>query len=189
MAVGGLPCDSLLPLRGWSGFAITRAMSDAMTRFGVGPRFTVLTVCLLIVTTGLRLIWPTVFRIDLVPYPVLVILAAILIAIGLPFYVLAVVAVMRAFDGGKLCTTGVYRCCRHPVYASWVVFLVPAIGLLADSWIGLSVPIVMYILLRWLVREEDAYLDRMFGEDYRRYRRQVPTVLPMGWLRPTVKDP
>jgi protein-S-isoprenylcysteine O-methyltransferase Ste14 len=91
-----------------------------MTRLGVGARFTVLTVCLLFVLTGVRPIRPAVFRVESVSYHVLVVLAPVLIAIGVPFYVSGVLAVMKAFNEGRLCTTGVFGCCRHPGYASWV---------------------------------------------------------------------
>lgn len=158
-------------------------MSDAMTRFGVGPEFSLLSAGCLIVATGLRLAWPDLFRIDFVPYKLLVTIGVVLIAIGLPFYIMAVMTVMKAFDAGRLCTHSVFRCCRHPVYASWVVFLVPGIVLLMNSWVGLIVPVVMYVLLRLLVRREEAYLEQRFGDEYRAYRDRVPAVAPLGWLR------
>ena len=40
----------------------------------------------------------------------------------------------------------------------------------------------MYIALRWLVRDEEAWLEQTFGEAYRAYRRRVPAVMPTGWL-------
>jgi protein-S-isoprenylcysteine O-methyltransferase Ste14 len=34
-----------------------------------------------------------------------------------------------------------------------------------------------------LVKEEDQYLEKTFGEEYLAYRKKVPAVLPIGWLR------
>ena len=90
---------------------------------------------------------------------------------------------MRAFKAGHLVTDGVYGMCRHPIYASWVIFFVPGIVLLINTSIGFSVPVVMYFILRSLVKEEDQYLEKTFGEEYLAYRKKVPAVLPIGWLR------
>jgi hypothetical protein len=58
-------------------------------------------------------------------------------------------------------------------------FNVPGMVLLADSWVGLLVPIPMYVLLRLLVLDEEAWLERTFGEEYHAYRARVPAVLPV----------
>ena len=109
----------------------------------------------------------------------------VLIFLGIPFYLLALVPVMRAFKTGRLLTSGVYGMCRHPVYAVWLVFFVPGIALLVNSWAVLSAPFVMYFLLRTLVNKEDIYLEETFGQEYVTYKRKVPAILPYGWLRMT----
>lgn len=155
-----------------------------MTVWGVGPRFTVLSVGYGAVCLAASFLFPDVFRIDFIPAWVLMLLGALLIAAGLPFFIVSVVAVHRAYGAGRLLTGGVYGLCRHPLYAAWVVFLVPGMVLIARTWLGLSVPIFMYVLLRILVREEEAYLESRFGEEYRTYRARVPAVLPLPyWSR------
>lgn len=91
---------------------------------------------------------------------------------------------MRAYNADALVTNGIFRCCRHPLYASWVVFIVPGIVLLANSWIGLTTPVVMYFLLRSLVKAEERYLESVFGSDYLDYKSVVPCILPYGWMVP-----
>jgi protein-S-isoprenylcysteine O-methyltransferase Ste14 len=93
---------------------------------------------------------------------------------------------MRAYNAGELITGGVYRCCRHPVYSSWVVFIVPGIALLVGSWIGLTTPIFMYFILRVLVKIEEAYLENLFGSKYLEYKKKVPCILPIGWIKSIV---
>ena len=82
----------------------------------------------------------------------------------------------------ELVTDGIYRCCRHPLYASWVVFIVPGIVFLVNSWIGLTIPIFMYFVLRILVRKEEIYLASVFGSEYSDYKKRVPCILPYGML-------
>jgi protein-S-isoprenylcysteine O-methyltransferase Ste14 len=82
---------------------------------------------------------------------------------------------MRAYNANELVTKGVFKCCRHPVYASWVVFIVPGITLLMKNWLGMSAPIFMYSILRLLVKKEEIYLENVFGSQYREYNlRSAP---------------
>ncbi|MGO9146064.1 MAG: methyltransferase family protein [Desulfomonilia bacterium] len=158
-------------------------MTNEMTKWGVGPKFSlysaVYCVFILVLTAQLN----PFFRMTFVPYPLLASIGIILILTGIPFYILSLVTVMRAFKAGRLVTGGVYGMCRHPVYAAWVIFFVPGIVFLINSWIGFSAPVVMYLILRTLVKEEDGYLERTFGAEYLAYKGRVPAVLPIGWLR------
>ena len=161
------------------------ANSEAgMTVWGVGPQFTVWSVGYGAVCLAVSFWFPDIFLIDFVPAWVLVLLGTLLIAVGVPFFFVSAAAVHRAYHAGRLLTGGVYALCRHPLYASWVVFMVPGFMLITRTWLGLSVPVFMYVLLRILVREEDAFLESRFGEEYRQYRARVPGVLPLPqWSR------
>ena len=133
-----------------------------MSRWGIGPVFAALSIIYgLMALLVIRYFHP-LFQISLIPYSYLAILGVILILIGVPFWIIAVRTVMRAYNAGELITGGVYRCCRHPVYSSWVVFILPGIALLVGSWIGLTTPIFMYFILRVLVKKEEVYL-RLFN--------------------------
>ncbi len=60
----------------------------------------------------------------------------------------------------------------------------PGLGLLLNNWVGLAVPVAMYLTLKWLVKEEEKDLEERFGDGYRSYRQRVPAILPYGRLRP-----
>jgi protein-S-isoprenylcysteine O-methyltransferase Ste14 len=165
---------------------VKESTNDAgdMTVWGVGPRFTVLSVGYGAVCLAVSFWLPDIFLIDTVPVWLLVLLGSLLIAVGIPFFFVSAAAVHRAYHAGRLLTGGVYRLCRHPLYASWVVFIVPGVVLITRTWLGLSVPVFMYVLLRILVRKEEAYLESRFGEEYRAYRARVPAVFPLpNWGR------
>ena len=124
---------------------------------------------------------PKLFSMDFFPYSVLVTIGSILMFIGLPFYTVSLSRAYRAFDSGVLMTNGVYAVCRHPVYASWIVFLVPGMALLSNYWIGLTAPVFMYIVARVLVKKEESYLEERFGDKYIRYKNKVPAFIPRPW--------
>ncbi len=134
-----------------------------MSRWGIGPVFAALSISYGLMTLLVIRYFHPLFQINLIPYTYLAVLGVILILIGVPFWIIAVHTVMRAYSAGELITGGVYRCCRHPVYSSWVVFIVPGIALLVGSWIGLTAPIFMYFILRVLVKKEAVYLENLKG--------------------------
>jgi protein-S-isoprenylcysteine O-methyltransferase Ste14 len=82
----------------------------------------------------------------------------------------------RAEGEAVLRTPLLYRYTRHPLY----------LGMLVGLWAGpsmsaghalLATAMTAYILVG--VRHEERDLERVFGDDYRRYRDEVPMLLPI----------
>lgn len=161
-------------------------MTDKMTKWGIGPKFTFYALIYCLIMFGLTVYLDPLLKITKtlsISYRSLALIGIILILLGVPFYLSSLITVMRAFKEGRLVTNGVYGMCRHPVYAAWVVFFVPGIALFMDSWALLSAPFIMYLTARTLVAKEDVYLIKTFGQEYLRYKQRVPAFLPYGWLK------
>lgn len=158
-------------------------MKEKMSRWGVGPTFASLSIGYGVVTLAISRYFYPAFQIGFVPYWLLSILGIALIFIGVPFFIISVTTVTRAYNANTLVTDGIFRCCRHPLYGSWVVFIVPGIVFLANSWIGLTTPLFMYFLLLKLVKKEEIYLEGVFGSEYLEYKKRVPCVFPVGCLK------
>jgi methanethiol S-methyltransferase len=82
----------------------------------------------------------------------------------------------------RLATSGIRAWVRHPVYLghlcemlAWSVGtgLVVCYGLTAFALVTGAV----------MIRLEDRELEQRFGEEYRKYRRTVPAVVPRIWTR------
>jgi len=84
----------------------------------------------------------------------------ILIIIGLPFYIISLVTIKRAFKAERIVTDGTFGMCRHQVYSAWIIFFIPGMMLLINTWIGLSALIGMYFLIQMFAKEEDIYLEK-----------------------------
>lgn len=76
-------------------------------------------------------------------------------------------------SAAALATQGVYSWSRNPLYlAALIAFL--GLGLaLRSTWLLVAVPAVAVALLELAIRPEEAYLERRFGEHYRRYKARV----------------
>ncbi len=72
-----------------------------------------------------------------------------------------------------LYTSGIYRHSRNPIYLAFVITQM-AVGLFwSNAWILLLLPATIAILHYGIIKPEEAYLLRLFGDDYRQYIQQV----------------
>ncbi|TMA99002.1 MAG: isoprenylcysteine carboxylmethyltransferase family protein [Deltaproteobacteria bacterium] len=82
-----------------------------------------------------------------------------------------------------LVTGGLYRYSRNPIYVAMLTALL-GFALLLPSWISLGLLIGAGLGIRRHVRDEEAYLARTYGEEYRRYAARVGRFVPgVGRLR------
>ena len=72
-----------------------------------------------------------------------------------------------------LVTTGVYRRSRNPIYLAMVLLYVGLALVFAAAWAFLFLVPVLVTLQIAVIRREEAYLDRRFGEPYRQYHARV----------------
>jgi protein-S-isoprenylcysteine O-methyltransferase Ste14 len=73
-----------------------------------------------------------------------------------------------------LVTTGPYRWTRNPMYLSLGLFSTGLAVVLNLLWPLILLPFVVWVVRRWVIVREEAYLNRVFGREYRRYRERVP---------------
>jgi len=156
---------------------------EKMSLWGVGPKIGRWTFFYLAAAVAATLVWPSVFSIRFVPRGYLAAAGGVLLLSVVPLYVITVRAVARAHREDRLVTTGPYAVCRHPLYALWILLIVPAVAAFLASWLVLTASLFMYVVTRIATRHEEAYLEERFGEAYREYKRRVNAVLPTVWRR------
>jgi protein-S-isoprenylcysteine O-methyltransferase Ste14 len=61
---------------------------------------------------------------------------------------------------------------------SLLLLLLPGVGLVMNSWIVITASIVGYLLFRKFIHEEDEMLERIFGDEYLKYREGTPMFFP-----------
>jgi protein-S-isoprenylcysteine O-methyltransferase Ste14 len=73
-----------------------------------------------------------------------------------------------------LATAGIYRYVRNPMYCG-LMLMVGGLGIaLASDWTLVMIVPLALVLRNGVVLREECYLERKFGEDYRRYKASVP---------------
>ncbi len=156
-------------------------MSDRISVWGIGIKFTALTLGYSFVIMFIYCFTYPMFYIKFLQYRIFLISGIILIVLGLPLFIVSAFSVHKAYAEDALRTKGVYSICRHPLYSSFIFFIVPGICLLFKSWIAFSVPFVMYVFLKILIKEEENYLSGRFDGEYEKYKREVSFVFPKIW--------
>jgi protein-S-isoprenylcysteine O-methyltransferase Ste14 len=87
---------------------------------------------------------------------------------------LAGTSVVPGEPSTALVVTGPYALTRNPIYIGFVVAYFGLTIVLTSAWMLLLLVPVLVILQRGVVEREEAYLERKFGEAYRRYKSRVP---------------
>ena len=69
--------------------------------------------------------------------------------------------------------TGAFRISRNPLYVGLDGFFL-GVTLLLNTWWGIGMLVPVLIVMHYgVIRREERYLEREFGERYRRYRSKV----------------
>ncbi len=153
-----------------------------MTILGIGPLLVlvggaVLAIVLLLqhafgVAIALSSPWKVLFQI----------LGILLAGIGVCFWISSAVLVTRAFRSHRLETTGVYRLSRNPMYAAFIVCIVPGIAFLFNNLLILGASVGMFLAFKMRIGKEEEFLEREFGAAFQRYAREVPQLIPFVHL-------
>ena len=73
----------------------------------------------------------------------------------------------------RIVNRGPFRITRNPMYLQMIIVCIGVAFMLANAWILLLTPLAGWVLQRFAIRPEEAYLERKFGDEYLAYRRRV----------------
>lgn len=151
---------------------------EKLTFLGIGPKIARITIPWLLIAIALTLIFPRIFTFGKEMEEPFLIAGIVLLVIALVLYIATLRLMVPGIRNNSLITGGVYRICRNPLYSALLLFLIPGLGLLLNSWIIPTASLVGCLLFRKFIHEEEEMLDRIFGEDYRKYRERAPLFFP-----------
>jgi protein-S-isoprenylcysteine O-methyltransferase Ste14 len=100
--------------------------------------------------------------------------ASILVLIpGVVIWAWSVGLILTRVPRGELITTGPYAWVKHPLYTSVALLVLPWIGFLLNTWLGVVLGLVLYVGDRTFASEEEAALAETFGTRWQAYRDSV----------------
>jgi protein-S-isoprenylcysteine O-methyltransferase Ste14 len=151
---------------------------EKLSFYGVGPKIGRVTLPYLAVSIALTVFFPEIFGMGGFARLPFLIAGGVLILFALVFYFSTLKLMLPGIKENRLITGGAYRFCRNPLYSAIILFLIPGIGLAANSWLIITTSLVGFLMFRISVREEENMLERIFGDEYRRYREKTPLFFP-----------
>jgi protein-S-isoprenylcysteine O-methyltransferase Ste14 len=77
----------------------------------------------------------------------------------------------------KLIRTGPYHFVRHPIYTG-VLVGIAGTAIIIGMPLGLIVFFLILVVYLWKIRMEEIFLSEEFGEEYARYKKEVPALIP-----------
>ncbi|HZW40014.1 MAG TPA: isoprenylcysteine carboxylmethyltransferase family protein [Ignavibacteriaceae bacterium] len=144
-----------------------------MNVLGVGPKIGIPAFSYLITVIIIHYLTKPFFLITENNYSSLLIAGIILILLGIISLAYLGRKVIKSFNEEKLMTDGIYIVLRNPMYASYIIFIVPGLCLLFNSWIILTTVVIFYIVFHHYIKEEYKFLEEKYGEQYRMYLNKV----------------
>lgn len=145
---------------------------------GPGPAILLGQLAFLAVAVAANLLQPEATRFVTTPSLPLTVAGTLWVAAGIVLWTLTMRRFLRGFPRGELITDGPYRWCRHPLYASLILFVVPGIGLITHTWTVLLAALAGALWARVLIPDEERAMERAFGQAWRDYCARTSRLIP-----------
>ena len=139
---------------------------------GSGEKIGLLTLPFLIIGLILNIVFPSLFAVGSQSIVLKVISMLILIP-GVTIWIWSVVLILIRIPKKQLITNGPYSLVKHPLYAGVALLVLPWIGFLFNTWLGVLIGIVVYIGSRIFSPKEEKILSKTFGTDWDEYCNKV----------------
>jgi protein-S-isoprenylcysteine O-methyltransferase Ste14 len=139
---------------------------------GSGDRIALFVSPFVVVGVILNVAIPSVFSVGGPPDWLRALSVAILIS-GLVIWIWSVMLILANVPRGRLITAGPYAWVKHPIYSAVALLVLPWVGVLLDTWLGLAIGVILYLGSRIFAPAEEAALSRAFGDAWREYDRSV----------------
>lgn len=145
---------------------------------GAGPKIGLIGLPYLILTILVSSLYGETFRYATQYNKPLFVAGIIVLIIGVIFYMMTARLLIRGLRQTRMITAGTYFCCRNPLYAAFIVLIIPGVSLLMNSWLILTASVVTYVAFKVFIGSEYRELERVFGEPYVTYKRETPELIP-----------
>lgn len=139
---------------------------------GSGRKIGLFSLPFLITGLILNLLFPSFFSVG-GPSPVLTCVSVIILIPGIIVWIWTIFLILTKISRKELITSGPYSIVKHPLYTGVALFVIPWIGILCNTWLGIFIGVIVYLGSRKYSPEEERILSKIFGENRENYCRTV----------------
>jgi len=122
---------------------------------GIGNKTGKLIFPIIIISIILNIVFPSFFLIG-GPSSLLLMISTSVLIIGLVNCIWSQVLIIHV-PKHKLITSGPFSIVKHPLYTGVSLLVIPWIGFILNTWLGVVAGIIIYIILRMYAPEEKNY--------------------------------
>jgi protein-S-isoprenylcysteine O-methyltransferase Ste14 len=144
---------------------------------GNGKKIGLLTLPFLIVGLILNILYPPYFQIG-GPSKALKVISIIILIPGVTIWIWSVILILTKIPRKELITSGPYSLVKHPLYTGVALLVLPWVGILFNTWLGIIIGIIVYVGSRIYSPEEEKILSKIFGDSWKIYCNKVK----LPWL-------
>ncbi len=130
------------------------------------------TAPVLIMGLVLNIVYPSLFSVG-GPSSILAVTSIIVLVPGLVNWIWSVILIATKVPKKELITNGPFSLVKHPLYTGVPFLVLPWIGFLCNTWLGLLVGAVLYIASRKYSPDEEKLLSETFGAAWVEYCNRV----------------
>lgn len=147
-----------------------------MSFWGVGPVFVLVAVFVSATAAIFSKMYSEMFTFSCCSV-VFYILGAVFSIFGFYLWFSSGVDIKRCIDNRILAKHGVFGIIRNPIY-SGILHVLFGIFLILQSWLLLVSLVIVYFILKILLKKEEIVLTKTFGKEYLDYKKKVNILLP-----------
>ncbi|MHA1784253.1 MAG: methyltransferase family protein [Candidatus Helarchaeota archaeon] len=97
---------------------------------------------------------------------------------GAIIWILSVKKIKVFMKTGELCTDGIYKYIRHPLYCAIIILFIPGVVIISELLLPITIPIFGIILFHFGIQLEENGLIERFGDEYKEYASRVKRIIP-----------
>jgi protein-S-isoprenylcysteine O-methyltransferase Ste14 len=107
------------------------------------------------------------------PSPLLLIISTIVLIIGFINCIWSQILIIINVPKHKLITSGPFSIVKHPLYTGVSLLVIPWVGFILNTWLGVVIGIALYVTSRIYEPEDEKKLSNIFGTAWTEYTKKV----------------
>lgn len=139
---------------------------------GSGRKIGIFTLPFLIAAVVANILFPVVFSVG-GPQNTLFMTSVVILILGIIVWFWTVYLILTKIPHQELITIGPYSIVKHPLYTGVAFLVIPWIGFLYNTWLGVFIGVMVYIGSSIYSPEEEKNLLNVFGKSWENYCQAV----------------